>query len=68
MKQWKMKITKLRKFGIEDPILQLFVSKYENIIDWKHIRNQEDLSYHITESMLPKLLNKTEFGGKKTYF
>lgn len=68
MNSWKHKITKLRKFTITNPIVQLFVAKYENIVDWRGITNQQQLEDYIRATLLPNLVSQTELHAKQNIY
>ena len=55
--QWS---SKFKKFGINDPFLQLLTVKYENKIPWQvRVKNEETFNSYIREFMLPELIEKT---------
>ncbi len=55
--QWS---SKFKKFGINDPFLQLVTVKYENKIPWQvRVKNEETFNAYIREFMLPELIDKT---------
>jgi hypothetical protein len=55
--QWS---SKFKKFGINDPFLQLITIKYEKQIQWQvKVKNEDTFNAFIREFMLPELLNKT---------
>ncbi len=55
--------TKIKKFGIEHPILKVFVAKYENEIPWQveKIKDEDSLRNFIQNKMLPRLLERVTF-------
>lgn len=54
--QWS---SKFKKFGINDPFLQLITIKYEKLIEWQvKVNDEETFSKFIREVMLPELLKK----------
>ena len=64
--------TKLKKFGIDDPFLNIVVAKYENEISWQTIvKDQKTLLEFIKETMLPELMEKVKWpleGIKKHFY
>ena len=55
--QWS---SKFKKFGINDPFLQLITIKYEKQIQWQvKVKNEDTFNAFIRDFMLPELLNKT---------
>jgi hypothetical protein len=54
--------TKIKKFGILNPILKFFIALYENEIPWQVEVNDEDtLVNHIKTVMLPNFIEQLEF-------
>ena len=64
--------TKLRKFGITDPLLMMLVAKYEDEIPWQSfVKDEKSLRSYVGEIMLPRLLERIQFPprrGVKHYF
>jgi hypothetical protein len=55
--QWS---SKFKKFGINDPFLQLITIKYEKQIQWQDkVKNEDTFNAFIREFMLPELIKKT---------
>jgi hypothetical protein len=53
---------KLKKFGIDDPFLNILVAKYENEIPWQsQVKNAEGLVSFVESQMLPALLKKVQW-------
>ena len=59
--------TKVKKFGIEVPVLKVFVAKYENEIPWQkeEIKDEDSLCRFIQNRMLPDLLNRVTFPAER---
>jgi hypothetical protein len=54
--------TKIKKFGILNPVLKFFIALYENEIPWQVEVNDEDtLVNHIKTVMLPNFIEQYEF-------
>ncbi len=54
--------TKLKKFGIDDPFLNIVVAKYENEISWQTVvKDQGTLIKYIKETMLPGLMEQVKW-------
>jgi hypothetical protein len=54
--------TKIKKFGILNPVLKFFIALYENEIPWQVEVNDEDtLVNHIKTVMLPNFIEQFEF-------
>jgi hypothetical protein len=54
--------SKLKKFQIDDPFLQLIVAKYENEIPWQRtVRDSETLIDFIEKEMYPKLIKRLTY-------
>ena len=64
--------TKLKKFGITDPLLMMLVAKYEDEIPWQRIvKDEKSLRAYVGEVMLPRLMERVQFPpvrGVKHYY
>ena len=51
---------KIRRFNVTDPILNVFIQQYENIVDWNQVSNQEDIQNYIYDNLIPGVVSKIE--------
>jgi hypothetical protein len=59
--------SKLKKFGIDDPFLNVLVAKYENQIPWQtRVKDSDSLNSFIKEQLLPTFLKRIAFPINKT--
>jgi hypothetical protein len=60
--------TKICKYKINNNLLKFFVRKYEGIIEWRYVRDEESLEKYIREVLLLKLQNKLDVNNKKNKY
>jgi hypothetical protein len=57
--------TKIKKFGILNPVLKFFIALYENEIPWQiDVNDEKTLVHYIETVMLPKFMNQLELPNK----
>ncbi len=56
--KWPVKV---KKFNIKDPIMKMFVAKYESLIPWQEkVKNENDLKIYIERVMLKELFDQID--------
>ena len=64
--------TKLKKFGIDNPFLNILVAKYESEIKWQSVvKDTDSLIAFVKNEMLPNLMKKIEWpiiSNSKNYY
>ena len=56
--KWPVKV---KKFNIKDPIMKMFVAKYESLIPWQEkVKNENDLKIYIEKVMLKELFDQID--------
>lgn len=51
---------KIRRFNIQDPILQTFTQQYENLVDWNQVSDEESIQDYIYDVLIPPVISKIE--------
>lgn len=59
---------KVQRFNITDPFLIFFIQKYENLIPWDKVKSSEDITAHISSTLLPDLQSKIDPASASNHY
>lgn len=49
---------KIQQFKLTDPFIIFFISKYERLIPWENIKNQDDINIYVKNVLVPAIKEK----------
>jgi hypothetical protein len=69
---WLIKIAgpqqKIQQFHIQSPTVQSFIHKYERLIPWNTIKNEQDVQAVISQQLLPQLYQQIDPESEKNVY